>query len=153
MAITAVTLLSVGVFVTVMLVIINEVSCEDKGAAFAEKICKAEKIEDSKLQAIESCKFKNFLDDQTPVRECEKKIYGEGTSLDEMRKENCKESPEETSARVKTMTGCIMTNAGVRAKFMEKAKALQAMTQEERNKSLADTKEEIISCMEKAYAA
>ena len=143
-------------FCVFFMVVVVESSWEEmspKMKELFEKICKEEKMDEAKLQAIESCRFKSFLDDYTPIRECEKKVFGEDKALDDLRKDWCKATPEEKKERMKSIRDCIMSNEAIRAKIMEKVQGMQGKSEEEMNQYMEERKKAVETCMETAYTA
>ena len=118
-----------------------------------DKICKEEKIDEAKLQAIGLCRFKSLTTDYTLIRDCEKKVFGEDKTLDDLRKDTCRATSKERQERTRSLRLCLMNNETVKAKMTEMAQSMQGMTDAEKSRTIDDKRQAFITCMEQAYAA
>jgi hypothetical protein len=117
---------------------------------FFVKLCQEDNVEESRMNVIESCQWKNLTDDYQPIKACEDKVFGE-KSLDDLRKDFCKADLEERLSRRKLMKECILGVPVLKEKIEEMTKTWESLSDEDKKANFLNKKEEIISCMEDAF--
>lgn len=143
-----------SLLVLVITVTNNGVNCQGlRLKMLLAQVCMQESMNESKLQAMEWCRFRSITNDYTPIRDCGKKVFGNYKTLDDLRKEACQATQAQRNQRMQSMNDCLMTYDAIRANVNAMTMAMQSMSQEEQTRARNAQNEAIVLCMEQAYMA